>query len=563
MQLSTQHLYPLQPDQGHEDDDDPVYDRLMTYSTGTVTLRSRSPRPGRAGLDKTVGYNRVRQRSKALRESVVQFADDLMERQLAEGRKAWTPEPVEHTVGVFSSDVQMHLSQSTSIPQLKPQMAAPLSKIPGHRRSSSEHRRPPPGSIKTYGTSPPADMPMTPGQVHELTKRFSFNPTKGAGSVRLSSSSEHGSPLRATLAAAGMTRSGIPLPSGQIGEASLAKSDIQLRDVPNKKGVKVRPMSWDASLIFSGEKNKSETAREAPETSPSFTRDADTRVPVRRRTPPTEEKPADSEPIKKTTRPAMESKLPQPSTREQLSQGSSQGSSQEEIVTPVSVRERTMRWEARGGGLPSYFSTLPRSFRHRASSVATSGPRGHAHALRRENTLTTLLSPAETPRSTAQVKSRHVSVGSAPGAQASRIPAPRSSLVLTSRIPVSSHARQSSLDQESLLTRSLEFEFSSGEAQKDESELSRSVEEPPKVVDSVGGVAKDSEAGQSRAGQSSAPKASHLPVIKSRTVTITSVKSKGQSLLPTKTQVGTVNTVGFYQHQVYNGPFFSGVKSEH
>ena len=35
------------------------------------------------------------------------------------------------------------------------------------------------------------------------------------------------------------------------------------------------------------------------------------------------------------------------------------------------MRERTQKWEARGGGLSSYFSTLPKSFRHKATD-----PRG-------------------------------------------------------------------------------------------------------------------------------------------------------------------------------------------
>ena len=51
-----------------------------------------------------------------------------------------------------------------------------------------------------------------------------------------------------------------------------------------------------------------------------------------------------------------------------LSQNTGSQSSQESIRNAkLTVRERTQRWEARGGGVPSYFSTLPKSFRHKAT----------------------------------------------------------------------------------------------------------------------------------------------------------------------------------------------------
>lgn len=567
------------------DDDEPVYDRLITYEpSDAVPLRSKSPRLGRVGADKTIGYSRVRRQNRALRESVVQFADDLMERQLAEGRKAWTPEPVEHTVGVCSPSVQMHYSKSTSIPQRKPQMAAPLSKIPGHKRSASEHRRSHASDMKVFATSPQEEMPMTPGQVHELTKRFSFAPgsVKASPSARLSMSGEYGSPMRATVAAMDMTKNQFAL--GQSGETP-ANGDVKLRDTPNKKGVKVRPMSWDASLIFSADKQRPKTVKpdEAMETSqdeagsdsPKFARDSNARVPVRRRTPPVEDKAADIEPRRRSQTvvraSSQESKLPQPSTREQLSQGS-QGSSQEENVTPVSVKERTMRWEARGGGVPSYFSTLPRSFRHKATSgsmppsPSSSSATYRSRTLKRESTLTTLMSPPET---TAQARTRHMSVGSA--SQSSKIPSPRTSVSSpgesrqSSRIPLpasslsqstTAYSRQSSLSGRHSPQSSHSLEDSIGSSLQrslgfDDTELWKMIEEAERAggeamsaeegskVDPPVGTEKDSELSQSRArqGSSSSTKASHLPVIKSRTVTVTSIRSKGQTLLPTKTQV--------------------------
>ena len=51
-----------------------------------------------------------------------------------------------------------------------------------------------------------------------------------------------------------------------------------------------------------------------------------------------------------------------------LSQNTGSQSSQDSIKNAkLTVRERTQRWEARGGGVPSYFSTLPKSFRHKAT----------------------------------------------------------------------------------------------------------------------------------------------------------------------------------------------------
>jgi len=51
-----------------------------------------------------------------------------------------------------------------------------------------------------------------------------------------------------------------------------------------------------------------------------------------------------------------------------LSQNTGSQSSQESMKNAkLTVRERTERWEARGGGVPSYFSTLPKSFRHKAT----------------------------------------------------------------------------------------------------------------------------------------------------------------------------------------------------
>ena len=160
------------------DDDEPVYDRLINFDSDEGSSRSKSPYSGHG----KTRFTRVR-RAKPTRESVVPFADDLMERQLARGRKAWTPEPMEHTINVYSHDVKMHVTTSTSVPKHKPQTTAPLSRFPGHKRSSSEHKRPPPIDITNCNTTPKAEMStcMTPGQVHELTKRFSFTPTNVTG----------------------------------------------------------------------------------------------------------------------------------------------------------------------------------------------------------------------------------------------------------------------------------------------------------------------------------------------------------------------------------------------
>ncbi len=576
----------LQRTQPHDDDEEPIYDRLMTIEPGTVILRSRSPRPGRVGLDKTAGYTRVR-RVKAVRESVVQFADDLMERKLTQGRNAWTPEPIEHTVSVCSPEVQMHFTTSTSVPQHKPQIAAPLSKIPGHRRSASDHRHLPPSGIPVFSTSPKSDMPMTPGQVHELTKRFSFTPTGGAKAGVSRVSGEHGTPLRATTAAAEMTKPGTHQQSalasqhasGLPGKALSAENEIHLRGVPNKKGIKVRPMSWDASLIFSSEKENAEKREEdaamvvsqddSAAVSQGFSRNSNARVPVRRKSSSSSHEKSPEPEVRErahtVARGPKESRLQKPSTREQLSQGS--GSSQEENITPVSVRERTMRWEARGSDLPSYFSTLPRSFRHKASSKSVTTPtRPHSHTLKRMTTLASLTSSEEKPQSGESTKRRHMSVATMSSSHSSRIPSPRTSLVQlgeggplqqSSKIPLpggSQHqgepSRQRSASEHDppktsqlaeLPGTSLPGErpsndeeaWDGGEVVKSADELSLS--EPPE------GVTKGSEGLLSKEEQGSLSKASHLPVIKSRIV-VSSTRSRGRGLLPTKTQVW--NTIG-------------------
>ena len=90
------------------DDDEPVYDRLLNFETRKgVTVRvPRASSRGHGREDKG-GFTRVKRTNRATRESVVNFADDLMERNMGQGMLPpdWEPEPMEHTVDIYSPQV--------------------------------------------------------------------------------------------------------------------------------------------------------------------------------------------------------------------------------------------------------------------------------------------------------------------------------------------------------------------------------------------------------------------------------------------------------------------------
>ena len=324
------------------DDDEPLYDRLRNFDPTKVTVRNqkppRSPRPNR---DANPGFSRVRRTQRALRESVVQFADDLMEKTMSFSQGTISPEPVDHTVESYSPTVDMQIARSVAIPDNKAHTALPLSSLKDQRGRD---------------VSPASgEVPLTPGQVHELTKRFSF-PANNTSKIPVA---RHVSPARAS----------IPADSANPGMPTRAKTDEAIEQSPvvvlraNRKSSKMRPASWDVSLILGKEvdfaKNGAVSGALIDDSSaPSFSRHSNVRTPVRRNKYGSyrdlHSSSEDDTPVLPTDHlgKAFLSKPKDPS---------------------MSVRERTKQWEERGGGVPSYFSTLPRSFRARSTS-ATSPP---------------------------------------------------------------------------------------------------------------------------------------------------------------------------------------------
>lgn len=549
------------------DDDEPVYDRLMSFDTDKVQLRRpKSPRFQKQ-RDENVGYTRVRRTQRAVRESVVQFADDLMERGMGRG---WQPEAMEHTIDVVSSQVHTHVTTSTTIPRPKPQTAESLASLRNQRRAGSvEPRRP---KVDVSSVYVKEDVPLTPGQVHELAKRFSFSPasTPTTGTTKTTPSripvatSSHTTPMKATTSTAQMTKPGTPV--RPVAPADKSEAEMQLRS--NKRSVRMRPASWDASLIFNGEKADAEASKddstseatfEESTASQSFTRNSNIRAAFRRKSqsrefspePPTdnsttqakEKPPATGAPETMTTTTPTKRKEPQ-----QLSQGSGSSQEEKENVSPMSVRERTIRWEARGGGLPSYL-TMPRPRKLKSS---TSGSNQSSKQSGGD-----VLSPTERERSssTDTAKSRHSSLSAIPQPTAGKVRSPRSSStkapstsklqqagssVSTSRIPsATSKPRSTSGKTSPQLTYQEEADGGSNPVEP----LQKGTETEDKPQTVPGDEVKTSGA-EKCGGQNEAETVSsgHKPVIM-KGVSASSGKSRGQSLLPTRTQIPTITHI--------------------
>ena len=191
--------------------------------------------------------------------------------------------------------------------------AAPLS--PSHKSARS-----------AYPNNVPVTKLHTRGQVYEIAKRFSFaSPVStrvgSKGTSKIPVAAFHhpsaGTPMKATGTTAEMTKSFVPttVVSRPIviprGDEQSSEEGVQIRS--GQRSAKMRPASCDASLIFNGNKEGIQQTRS--------------------------------------------------------SKGSEKGNGQH-----ITVRERTKRWEARGGGLPSSFATLPKSFRHSVSSPPAGTP---------------------------------------------------------------------------------------------------------------------------------------------------------------------------------------------
>ena len=483
------------------DDNEPLYDRLLNLSPPLDKAALKDTHPTKVPQPHhkdNLGYLRVRRAPKALRESVVNFADDLMERKLR--GESLEPEPIEHTIDVYSPRVRTQLSTSTAVPGSKPHKVAPLSLRHKKTGSVDQIRVTMPMEVG----SPKSDIPHTPGQVQEMAKRFSFaSPTstptgsKGVSKIPVAAAYQPGTPMKATGTTAEMTKSSVPvravttptvIPSGD-GQPS---EDVQLRS--GKRSYKMRPASWDASLIFNADNvrqpNKDDSTSDAAfDNSQSFTRNSNIRTPIRKKLQSREFSPdlnSDETPPSTPGRKTQDLDTP------------NQEASQKRSDKHVSVRERTKVWEARGGGLPSYFATLPKQFKHKASQ----SPTGQSQIPRRN---TDTMEVSGRSRNSVTGIPQAITVSSSP----------RSSVPL---IVTKSHSGRTSQPFHREETDGASAGEGGSAVSNGDPRLSpyHQTEAPTVVVGSPGG---------------------HQPVIKSKGVSAAVSKSRGQSLLPTKTLI--------------------------
>lgn len=438
--LSAQMRYSETP--GSEDmvidDDEPIYDRLT--ERGGRGDGPKSPRlPQSHKRADSQSYRRVRgtHSSKPNRESVLNLADDLMERNFATQSLTYHPKPMEHTVAEVEMTSSVKISSSVELPEHKPHMAAPLA--PHHRRTNSKDFK---KDILEGKKKPMIEVtaPITPkGTVSKMTKKFSFPvaqgtsiPAGGMKGSRIQTTRQGNSPLKAMTSASEMTKSGIPVKLRAGDSKVLSTNDVANSPVRNGglalqhkvplrssdrkwTGNKPRPASLDMSLLLKNERNMVEQNQDnfssnnnaqgdSDSETNSFHRNVSARKAFRRRSQSRELSPESApEDMKALSEPELVSEtVPRSPTtgalisnseaeqfvsdevpefnemsalahaleeeEKKLSQNTGSQSSQDSIRNlQLTVRERTQRWEARGGGLPSYFSTLPKSFRHRAT----------------------------------------------------------------------------------------------------------------------------------------------------------------------------------------------------
>ena len=340
---------------GPIEDSEPIYDRLMNKDTMTKSTsppRARSPSFGPRGKSEDIRYTRVNRRMKPTRGSVVPLVDQFKNHSVPD------PEPMEYSVEEYSPGVQARVSSSTRISDHKSHTAAPLSeKFPGRRANTTGQRRP---RIEV----------SSPG-VNELTKRFSYgqsSPSSKTGSKIPVANT----PLKATASPTEMTKTPSVLPSSQTKQVN--GYEVKLR---NGISGKTRPSSWDFTSHMESKENDVFVTKDDSTSqsavgfdSDSFHRNSNIRTAFRRKSASRELSPEPSSPsqVQKMHSVSTPTDKLAPSDSPKLSQGSnsSQGSG-----PPMSVKERTKKWESRGGGVPSYF-TLPKSYRHKATDKTPS-----------------------------------------------------------------------------------------------------------------------------------------------------------------------------------------------
>ena len=497
------------------DDSEPVYDRLE----GSVR-KSRSPLGHRKGHEDNAGYLRVRRMPKATRESVVHMAEDLMDRKMGH---EWEPEPMEHTIDELSSHMKPQISSSTKIPSARAHTAAPLS-LKLHKKTPNQDQRWKGGESGTTGKS---DVPLTPGQVSELTKRFSFTPTNPTGNKTPSKiPSLANSPMKAITSTSEMTKSNIPirLDSPKPVSNGVGKDgEVKFR---NKHGSKMsRPMSWDASLLLSSQSTPVPHPSMDLE-SHSFSRHSNIRIPFRKKSQSGEQEDDNqAEPDQidpSVTDLTLSEQEPWLLEEIKLSQGSSQNSQGSGSNIPLSVRERTKRWEERGGGVPFYFSTLPKSFRHKAND-----PRA-----RREARDSVSSSSIQSPTYGRPPLIHRLTVPANIGGH-SKISASKITRTSTTNIP--QPINKASISSQSLVGTPGRTTGILGMSSSDGTILQREEADGSSNPDDHLQKAGYREYG-GKMEENSAVSSTYQPVIKTRNVNITVTKSKtGQTILPTKT----------------------------
>lgn len=345
---------------GPIDDSEPIYDRLIMTQpskSNSPPLRARSPSAGtRSKPDDRMGYTRVNRKTKPSRESVVPFAN-----QFKNNSNLPEPQLMEYSVEEYSPGVRARISSSTKISEHKSHTASLLTEKYSNRRAATQPTRRPNVS--------------SPG-VNELSKRFSFgtspsnssNVPNGRPASKIPTAN---TPLKATTSASEMTKSPNSLPAKQIKPVNKFETEVKLRNGISPG--KIRPNSWDFSSIMQNNKvedvfvTKDDSTPHSIadiEAAESFHRNSNIRTAFRRKSSSHEMSPEPGESYQE------EERNPQHPESPKLSQGSN---SSQNSGPPMSVRERTIKWESRGGGLPSYFSTLPKSFRHKATDNASTG----------------------------------------------------------------------------------------------------------------------------------------------------------------------------------------------
>ena len=479
------------------------------------------------------------------------MADELMERNFTQSLP-YDPKPMEHTVSELELTKSLQIANSVQLPDSMPYKASPLA--PHHRRTNSK-------DLKREGEKK-ATSPLTPhGTVNRIAKRFAFNQSPpsstGMHRSRIPTPRHGNAPMKAVTSASEMTKSNTVLKSDTV-ETRVplndSQSEIKLRSGGNRRSSR-RPASLDASLLMKNEKNIIETSkddlslqRDVDIESSSFNRNSQMRTPIRRKSLSRELSPEavqdddikamestpSLEPVPRSpttgalisgdrTEELLSEEIPEHNEmslmadEKKLSQNTGSQSSQDSLRNlQLTVRERTQRWEARGGGVPSHniFATLPKSFRHKVPDRRKTSQSLQSSATEQDSS-----SKHPTRMSAGNRTSSHSGIP----IPTSKIPSPRASLSSNQSTmhDVSKSLGREETDQYSNpddVTKSL---TSSGPLSSNESSLERRM-----------GVVSNKKAGESM-GDSQSSKSSAAG------------KSKGKSQLPTSVRI-QVNRIVCY-----------------